>query len=150
MINLNKRYVFIEKYEKKDTKIKSYTDGHLYIGTLTHRYNEKGKKIGEAFEKICKLQFSFMSIREEDKIQAYQTDTQVDVKVRVPSGSPLKEDHTVNIYGDWFEIIRKDRGNDNDTYLFLRKRSSRDPIITEEDISPVMVDDENGGVVDGN
>lgn len=132
IINLNKRYVWADKYKIDDTKIPEMTDGRLVHGTLKHKENARGQKIAEEFTAVGKLAYKTLSVREEDKELAKQMNTQVDHKVQVRNNRKLKEDHTVKIESDWYEIVRLDKAK-NGTFIHLRKRRKNEPKIVEVD-----------------
>lgn len=129
IININKRFKWIEQWKLKDTKLKAFNDGKLWAGTVEREISARRTVQNEVWTPVVQLMYDVTALREEDKQMAYQTNTRVDLKVRVPKNRFLTEDMTVRLDGDFYEVVRKDFGHDA-TYLFLRKRTSADPEVT--------------------
>lgn len=130
IININKRFRWVEQWQLKDTKIKTFNDGRLVAGMVIRKRDGRSRVIGAQWTPSVKLPYGIVSIREQDREMAYQTNMQLDLKIRVPKNKHLEQDMTVKIDGEFYEIKHKDYGHDA-TYLFLQKRTGSDPEITE-------------------
>ena len=126
IININKRFKWIEQWKIKDTKVKAFNDGKLRVGEVTKVKSPRGAVVHETWKPVVRLMYDIVAIREEDKQQAYQTNTRLDLKVRVPNNRFIQENQTVEVDDAFYEIMRKDYGHDA-VYLFLRKRTASDP-----------------------